>query len=323
MQTKKTPVINCVVVTYNRLELLKECIGALLRQHHPINRIIVIDNCSTDGTEEWLATLSDDTRFQTVRPESNIGGAGGFSLGLRLSVEAGGDYTWMMDDDTIPAPDALALLAKPLAPNGETGFVCSKVNWKDGTPHVMNRCAVEKRSDKRFRPMYATGTAVYPCIFCTFVSVLVGSAAVRSVGLPIKEFFIWCDDIEYTSRIYNAGFPCLYVPESVVTHKSKDNYYPKVEKAPAEMAGRFYYQARNTSYLKRRNTRYKLLFYFSMLNKLRLYRRAAGKRTDGYGQTFWEAAKRGCRDGFTFNPPIEYIGQEAGTAGGKVRNEKE
>lgn len=323
MQTRKTPVINCVVVTYNRLELLKECIDALLRQDYPINRIIIIDNCSTDDTVEWLSTLSDDTRFHVVRTEKNIGGAGGFSLGLKISVESGCDYTWMMDDDTIPASDALRLLAKTLAPDGTTGWAASKVNWKDGTRHVMNRCAVEKVNGRLSGPMYADGTAFYLATFCTFVSVLIGSAAVRCVGLPIKEFFIWCDDIEYTSRIYNAGFTCVFVPESIVTHKSAENYYPTVDKAPSVMAPRFYYQARNTSYLKRRNSKCLLFFYLSMLNKFRLYRHKAGRRKDGCGKAFWEAAKKGCLDGLTFNPPIEHIGGTGGTPVRKPQKEED
>jgi len=302
--------VNCVVVTYNRLELLKENVEALLKQTYPLRKIIIIDNCSTDGTREWLAARSGDARFKVVRPEKNLGGAGGFSLGLRVSVEDGCDYTWLMDDDTIPAPDALELLVKPVHLRGEAGFVCSKVNWTDGTPHVMNRCAAKVSADYGERPRLVEGVPVYPCTFCTFVSVLVGTEAVYRVGLPIKEFFIWCDDIEYTSRIYVAGMPCYYVPRSVVLHKSADNYYPTVDKAPAGMAWRFYYQARNTSYLKRRGAKSKLHLYLSILNKFRLYWHKARRRTDGRGREFLKAAWRGCRDGFTFNPPIEYVARK-------------
>lgn len=308
---KKEISINGVVVTYNRLALLKENIAALLRQSRTLDRIIIIDNCSTDGTERWLTENCRGKQFKVIRTEQNIGGAGGFSLGLRVSATEGCDYTWLMDDDTIPEPDALELLVKALDAETAAGFVCSRVNWTDGTPHVMNRCAVKTGKDRHeLPPSTIDGTKVYPCTFCTFVSVLIGTEAVRRVGLPIKEFFIWCDDIEYTSRISNAGFPCYYVPDSLVIHKSADNYYPTVDKAPPGMAGRFYYQARNTSYLKRRNTRWKILFYLSVLNKFRLYRHKAARRADGCGRAFWEAAKRGCLDGLTFNPSIEYIDRQ-------------
>ena len=71
--------INCVVVTYNRLSLLKECLSALENQTYPIQRIVIVDNCSTDGTSEFLDSLTD-TRYLIIHSKENIGGAGGFSL---------------------------------------------------------------------------------------------------------------------------------------------------------------------------------------------------------------------------------------------------
>ncbi len=68
------------------------------------------NNCSTDGTKEYLKAYAVRPQFQVIRTEQNIGGAGGFSLGVKTSVLGGGDYTWMMDDDTIPSPKALEAL---------------------------------------------------------------------------------------------------------------------------------------------------------------------------------------------------------------------
>ena len=99
--------VNCVIVTYNRLALLKECLAAIEKQTYPIHKVIVIDNCSTDGTEEYLKAYAVRPQFQIIRTEQNIGGAGGFSLGVKTSVLGGGDYTWMMDDDTIPSQSTL------------------------------------------------------------------------------------------------------------------------------------------------------------------------------------------------------------------------
>ena len=101
--------VNCVVVTYNRLALLRECLAAIEKQTYPIHKVIVIDNCSTDGTEDFLKAYAVRPQFQVIRTEQNIGGAGGFSLGVKTSALGGGDYTWMMDDDTIPSPEALEI----------------------------------------------------------------------------------------------------------------------------------------------------------------------------------------------------------------------
>lgn len=299
--------INCVVVTYNRLALLKECVQALKAQTLPPTELWIIDNCSTDGTKEWLDSLKGDSKLHVVRTERNIGGAGGFALGTKLAVEAGCDFVWLMDDDTMPRPDALKLLAKVAAADDKTGFVCSKVLWTDGTLHAMNKPALVEKPFGGAEALTVGGETCFACKLCSFVSVMVSSDAVRKVGLPIKEFFIWCDDIEYTDRIKRVGYECYFVPASQVYHKTRQNYFPSIDKAPNEMAGRFYYQVRNTCYLKRRSTN-KLKFYISVLNKYRLYMHRLKRRDDqSHIAEFKKAVIKGCLDGLHFNPTIEYI----------------
>ena len=86
--------VNCVIVTYNRLALLKECLAAIEKQTYPIHKVIVIDNCSTDGTKEYLKAYAVRPQFQVIRTEQNIGGAGGFSLGVKTSVLGGGAVSY-------------------------------------------------------------------------------------------------------------------------------------------------------------------------------------------------------------------------------------
>ena len=100
--------IAAVVVTYNRKELLRECIEALLVQSMNQLDILLIDNASTDGTYEYVEDLvmENDTIYY-MNTGSNLGGAGGFHYGLKEAYNRGYDYMWIMDDDTIATPDAL------------------------------------------------------------------------------------------------------------------------------------------------------------------------------------------------------------------------
>lgn len=298
--------VNCVVVTYNRLELLKENLQALKAQTFQPQRIIIIDNCSTDHTAEYLETLKNDPQYLIIRTEKNIGGAGGFSLGLKTSVLNGCDFTWMMDDDTIPENNALEELVKAAEQEKHVGFVCSRVNWTDGSLHTMNKPFL---AGKTAHPTAASNNQTTPikCLTCSFVSVIISSQAVRQVGLPIKEFFIWCDDIEYTERISSAGFSCYYVSHSIALHKTGSNYFPSIDKAPSSMAWRFYYQARNTCYIKRKKEKSKIVFFFSVLNKYRVYKHKLRRRTDGHQEDFIKEIKKGCIDGLRFNPQIEFV----------------
>lgn len=297
--------VNCVIVTYNRLALLRECLAAVEAQTLMPDRIIVIDNCSTDGTREFLAPLSADPRYRIVRTEKNVGGAGGFSRGIKESVLDGADYTWIMDDDTIPAPGALQALVDVAALSDDIGFTCSRVDWTDGSRHPRNAPGGLKPAD-RLTARDGALTACR-CEVCTFVSVLFSTRAVCQVGLPIKEFFIWFDDIEYTLRVTRGGFRNYCVEQSVVVHKTPDVFDPDIEHAPPSMARRFYYQTRNTCYFKHRETSNWLLFRLSVWNKLRILKHRIRRRKDGHRQEFLEAVERGCRDGLTFYPEIEYV----------------
>lgn len=302
----KTPLVCALVVTYNRLPLLKECLQALLDQTRPVNRLLVVDNCSTDGTADWLSEFAAaHDQCEVIRLASNEGGAGGFAVGVKAAVLGGADYTWLMDDDTIPRPDALKQLVD-LAEEMQAGFVCSKVLWTDDNVHPRNLpggLMVPLTPNEDISDYQTTCR----CELGTFVSLLVSSRAVYKVGLPIKDFFIWCDDVEYTTRISEAGFTNYYCAESEVVHKTaKIGSYSLVDALP-ETASRFYYQTRNQCYMKHREIKNPLLFRLWAWNKLRLLKHRISKRTDGHQAEFLEAVKRGWKDGLTFYPEIEYI----------------
>ena len=93
--------VAAVVVTYNRKELLAQCIEALLSQQNAVCDILIVDNASTDGTGAYLAALNEP-RVHSRSTGANLGGAGGFNFGMRWAVEAGYDLVWIMT--TTPCP---------------------------------------------------------------------------------------------------------------------------------------------------------------------------------------------------------------------------
>lgn len=232
-----------VVVTYNRRERLQECLAGLSAQTAAPARVLVVDNASSDGTREMLA--SDWPAVEVLALPTNEGGAGGFHEGMKRAHAAGAEWLWLMDDDTIPEPDTLSeLLAGGERAPGPPSLLASKVVWTDGSIHPMNFPFPERtRAD---RAIEGAERGLMPLRFATFVSLLVHRGAVDRHGLPFKHFFIWSDDVEFTSRVLLSGELGYLVPTSVAVHKTAAPH----EAATAPPA-RFYYHVRNTLYMIR------------------------------------------------------------------------
>lgn len=234
-----------VVVTYNRKKLLKECISALLSQSYEQLQILIVDNASTDGTEEVVKQFAEP-QINYVNTGANLGGAGGFQFGIREGMKMGADYLWLMDDDSIPTTSALQNLMFSAKNLGNFGFLSSKVLWKD---HSMCRMNIPKVS--MYHKLRNFDGSPKRIEMATFVSFLIPTKVVKQVGLPIKEFFIWSDDLEYSSRIA-AKYPCYFVPASVIIHKCKSNNGSNIVSDSPERLGRYKYAYRNEVYLYRR-----------------------------------------------------------------------
>ena len=206
--------VGIVVVTYNRLALLKEAIDSLRNQIYTNREIVVVNNGSTDGTQEWLNAQKDII----VITQQNLGGAGGFFTGMKYVAEHDYDYCWIMDDDVVCHSDALQELVSAYNKKPNIGFVCSKVIGINGCP--MNTPTVDDRptsnGDADFTDLIAE--SMIKVKTATFVSVLCSVKTINEVGLPYKEFFIWGDDTEYTNRI-SLHHECYMVCKSVVVHK--------------------------------------------------------------------------------------------------------
>lgn len=234
-----------VVVTHNRLALLRECLSALEGQTHRPERILVVDNASTDGTGN--AVRAEFPAAELVSLPENRGSSGGFHAGLQAARTGEQEWFWLMDDDTIARPDALAaLLAAPAAvadlPPAPM-LLASRVVWRDGRLHPMNTPGFERSDVAHLVQSGARG--LLPLRVTTFVSLLVRRAAVDRHGLPPQHFFIWSDDLEFTARIlrHEAGY---VVPDSVVEHRTRDAHT-----AVSASGGRFYFHVRNTLFMLR------------------------------------------------------------------------
>ncbi len=204
--------VYAVVLTYNRRELLRECLTAIEQQTHGCRGVIVVDNASTDGTVDMLRRVFPGVHVARLR--TNVGAAGGFNVGMRLAVAAGADHVWVMDDDVIAAKDALAQLVRALATTRAEGrdppFVISTARDPNGcltNVPILDR----KRNELRYRNWAVyLHEALLPVTSATFVSILVPRPTFERFGFPLSSMYIWGEDTEFTTRITKRepGFMC-------------------------------------------------------------------------------------------------------------------
>jgi GT2 family glycosyltransferase len=239
-----------VVVTYNRKALLLECLNALLAQTYSVARILLIDNASTDGTADLLREKEylDNSLIEYLHMPTNTGGAGGFHEGIKWAYKKGFEWIWVMDDDTIPEPNALSELFVAYGrfdKGQQPSLLASKVIWLDGSLHTMNMLEAKTRDFAKLA--LAAQNSTLSVRYSTFVSTLLHRTIVEKYGLPISDYFIWGDDIEYTARILRNEFG-VFVPASLVLHKTvnQHTWRDKPEKA--------YYHVRNNLWMLTRSS---------------------------------------------------------------------
>ncbi|GAB3852185.1 hypothetical protein GCM10028801_02910 [Nocardioides maradonensis] len=202
-------------MTFNRLPLL-ETLVARLRSIDALDRVLVIDNASTDGTGAWLAANGVEHRTLAT----NTGGAGGFHEGLRWAVEeTDADLVWLMDDDGLPDPDCLDRLLQQqdldfwgpvVVDQAAPDRLVFPIRLPGGTRVVHDLADVRAAArDGRLDD-----------IVIPFNGVLVTRALVERIGYPRAEFFIWGDDHEYRLRAEAAGARIATIVDATVRHPS-------------------------------------------------------------------------------------------------------
>jgi len=241
--------IAAVVVTYNRLSLLKECIYSLRHQSRRLDAIIVVNNSSTDGTEHWLNMQND---LHVIHQE-NGGGAAGFYRGMKEAYKLGFDWIWVMDDDVEPL---VSCLEEMLVANSECNdkydvlqpdrkYINSESEWRYGSQFNFSN-PFRPEAIKPVKSSDFNGERIRSIVSFPFEGPMFSRKVVEKVGFADKRFFILYDDTDYSARVHFAGFKVGLVRDSVMIKKIR----------PANMGiavdWKMYYKVRNQIILDRK-----------------------------------------------------------------------
>jgi GT2 family glycosyltransferase len=220
--------IAVVVLTHNRVGLLRKCVENVLRRTSPATEEIVIwDNASTDGTADYLATL-DDSRIKVVRSEENIG-QNAYAEAFRLTRSP---YLVEVDDDVVEAPegwDATMLDAFDRLP--KVGFLAADLedDPHDQASHVRHHVRpheytlVEENGVRLLRGPAGGGCA------------MTSRELNQRVGgfRQNKKRVFWLEDHAYIDDIMRLGFESAVLADLRV-HHTGGPYYTEITKEKDE-----------------------------------------------------------------------------------------
>lgn len=209
--------LGVVIVTYNRIELLKECLEACLNQTVPFNDIFVVNNASTDGTTEYLKK-NKNKKIHVINSDVNLGGAGGFYLAIEKASTFDLDYLLIIDDDAIIDQKYNEYIVPYM--DKDNIFAFSGIVKTDDLiqyehrRHMNNHFKCKNSTNDEYEKEY------FDYELATFCGLYVSVDLIKKIGLPEKEFFIWFDDTEYSIRI-NKYSKIRNINKAYLNHKTK------------------------------------------------------------------------------------------------------
>lgn len=281
--------ISAVVVTYNRKELLSKCICSLLNQTIKLNTIYIIDNNSTDNTEDLLlekgiitelsdnnesTNIIDETLINYIKLPENIGGAGGFYEGVKRAYDDGSQWIWIMDDDAFPTKTCLEELIPYTTLEDTVALASLKVDL-DGNILYHHRGYFNFNHGLPIQePITYEDTLqeTKEIDMVSFVGLLINRKAISEIGFPKKEFFIHADDLEYCIRLRSVGKIRL-INKSIIKHAegsvkgtfTKTFMGKKVNRRPFDKLWINFFMPRNLIWIGKKYSTNKISFYTTIL----------------------------------------------------------
>jgi rhamnopyranosyl-N-acetylglucosaminyl-diphospho-decaprenol beta-1,3/1,4-galactofuranosyltransferase len=255
-----------VIVTYNRKQLLIKGIGLLLKQTVSTD-ILIVDNASTDGTQDALdaSGLFNHEKIHYIRLTENTGGAGGFHYGLKYAYKKGWEWFWIMDDDAEPHLDSLEKLAGK-ASDDTILYGSAAVAHFNGNIKLCFPVKIINNDRKiSFTEDYNLLNNIENVVWLPFLGLFLHRNIIQKIGLPDIDLFIRNDDVEYSERAKLYGIKIYLVKDSIIEH-------PLQPTIPFTIFGRQFYYKTAPSWKMYYEVRNKIIIakkYYPFLSALR------------------------------------------------------
>jgi GT2 family glycosyltransferase len=218
------PSVHIVVLNWNGKSDTLECLTSLQSVSYPNRMIVVVDNGSTDGSEEAIKTAFPDVTF--IQTGENLGYAEGNNVGIRHAMESGADFVFILNNDTITDSNVVTALVAEAEKNPNAAILGPKIYFYD-RPDIINSAGghldyltlARGHIGYGVRDDGTTYASVAAVEWITGCAMLLRLSVLREVGFFDPDFFLICEELDLCTRIRKRGFEILFVPEAKLWHK--------------------------------------------------------------------------------------------------------
>jgi len=222
------PLIVTIVLNTNRRDDTLACLASLKQGTYKNHKIIVLDNASSDGSVE--AIRSAFPAVQIIELVENLGYAGNNNVGIKAALAQGADWVFVLNEDTILAPDCLAHLVKVGQRDAHIGIVGPMVYHHD-EPDVIQSAGGrlgrywQSRHIAQNEPDRGQFTAPHRVEWISGCAILVRRAVIEQVGMLHELFFYYWEETEWCLRASKQGWCIVHVPQAKLWHKGVQRDY--------------------------------------------------------------------------------------------------
>jgi GT2 family glycosyltransferase len=226
-QDGERPLVSVIVVNWNGLTYLQDCLASLRAQSYPALEVIVVDNGSTDGSVEYLRA-ERAAGIRLIESATNTGFAGGNNLGIHA---AKGAYVALLNNDAAAEPCWVEALVAAAEADPRVGMCASKIFVWD-RPGILDGAGLLVSGDGiargrgRLEPDREEFRQEEDALVPSACAALYRRGMLDEIGLFDEEFFAYCEDTDLGLRGLIAGWRCRYVPDAAVRHRYSSSTAP-------------------------------------------------------------------------------------------------
>lgn len=289
------PLIIAITLNWNRPDDTIACLDSLAQQTYPNLHALVVDNGSSDDSVTRIRAAYPNVTL--LVHHENSGFARGMNLGIRAALAQGAAFLFLLNNDTLLAPDAIERLAQRQTPG--MALLAPIIYYADEPRRVwslggtLNRWLLETRGNQRGEEDRGQWPELLELDFAPACGLLVPAPIFQTVGLFDERFFMYYEDLDFCLRTRRAGWRICAVTTARMWHKVS------LSSGGSDSPNERYWMARSSVLYFRRHARpwqWPLIAFWRMGSALRTSARLARRGRWAALRAYWRGLWHGLKE---------------------------